>query len=107
MGKFYFLMMVFCAGLAVLPRPALAVRPFVTDDARVVGEHMAQVETSVRYDKDEFSNLNLLAFGSTKNSEVTIGFTNGFDLEKESNRSYADRGAPHAVQISFLGGKEE
>jgi hypothetical protein len=93
-------MMVFCAGLAVLPRPALAVRPFVTDDARVVGEHMAQIETSVRYDKDEFSNLNLLAFGSTKNSEITIGFTNGFNLEKDSNRSYGVAGP--LMQFKYL-----
>jgi hypothetical protein len=86
--------------LTVPARPAMAVRPFVTDDARVVGEHQAQVETSVRYDQDEFTNLNLFAFGPTKNSEVTLGFTNGFTLDKDSNRSYAAAGP--LLQFKYL-----
>lgn len=86
--------------MIVIAHQALAVRPFVTDDARVVGEHMAQVEASVRYDRDNFSNLNLLAFGPTAQSEVTIGFTNGFALDKESNRSYAAAGP--LMQFKYL-----
>ncbi|HEY3278786.1 MAG TPA: hypothetical protein VGJ94_19395 [Syntrophorhabdaceae bacterium] len=100
MGKICFLGMVFCAGLALLPGPALAVRPFVTDDARVVGDHQAQIETSVRYDQDNFTNLNLFAFGPTARSEVTIGFTHGFALDKESNRSYAVAGP--LMQFKYL-----
>ncbi len=86
--------------IIVMPGPACAVRPFVTDDARVVGDHQAQVETSVRYSQDEFSNLTLGAFGPTANSELTIGFTNGFPLEKESNRSYSITGP--LMQFKYL-----
>lgn len=81
-------------------RPALAVRPFVTDDARVVGNHMMQLETSVRYDKDQFSNLNLVAFGPTEKTEVTVGFVDGFPLQMESNRSFAMAGP--LTQFKYL-----
>mgnify|MGYP000855930461 FL=1 len=86
--------------LVILARPAYAVRPFVTDDARVVGNHQAQVETSVRYSQDEFTNLTLGAIGPTANSELTVGFSNGFPLEKESNRSYSITGP--LVQFKYL-----
>jgi len=81
-------------------RPVYAVRPFVTDDARVVGEHMGQVETSVRYSRDSFSNLSLVTLGTTKNSEVTAGFVNGFPLEMESNRSFSITGP--LMQFKYL-----
>jgi hypothetical protein len=81
-------------------RPAFAVRPFVTDDARVVGDHLMQIETSVRYDKDNFSNLNLVAFGPTANSEVTVGFVDGFPLQVDSNRSFAMSGP--LMQFKYL-----
>jgi hypothetical protein len=45
----------------------LAVRPFVTDDARVVGYHVLQLESSVKADKNVVANLNLFAFGPTEN----------------------------------------
>jgi hypothetical protein len=80
--------------------PCWAVRPFVTDDARVVGEHQAMIETSVRYSQDEFTNLNLAAFGPTAKSELTVGFVNGFPLEKDSNRSYSITGP--LVQFKYL-----
>jgi hypothetical protein len=88
------------AMIIVFPGPACAVRPFVTDDARVVGDHQAQIETSVRYSQDEFTNLTLGAIGPTANSELTIGFSNGFPLEKESNRSYSITGP--LVQFKYL-----
>ncbi len=81
-------------------RPVYAVRPFVTDDARVVGERMGQMETSVRYSKDSFSNLSLVALGPTKNSEVTVGFVNGFPLDTESNRSFSVTGP--LMQFKYL-----
>ncbi len=86
-------------GLAT-PEWCFAVRPFVTDDARVVGDHQLQLETSVRYDKDTFSNLNLFAFGPTPRSEATIGWVQGFDLEKESNRSFSVSGP--LMQFKYL-----
>ncbi len=80
--------------------PVLAVRPFVTDDARVVGEHQMQMETSVRYEKDQFTNLNLLALGPTKKSEITMGFSHGFPLDVESNRAYSITGP--LMQFKYL-----
>ena len=81
-------------------RPAYAVRPFVTDDARVVGEHMGQMETSVRYSRDSFSNLSLVTLGPTKNSEITAGFVGGFPLDTESNRSFSLTGP--LIQFKYL-----
>lgn len=89
-----------CTFLIIPARPVFAVRPFVTDDARVVGEHQGQIETSVRYSKDEFSNLTLGAFGPTARSEVTVGFVDGFPLDPESNRSFSITGP--LVQFKYL-----
>jgi hypothetical protein len=83
-----------------LPIPVYAIRPFVTDDARVVGEHMAQIETSVKYAEDGLVNLNLLAIGPTENSEFTIGFVDGFPLNRESNRSFSIVGP--LLQFKYL-----
>jgi hypothetical protein len=93
--------LIICSSVLLMDvRPALAVRPFVTDDARVVGEHQAQIETSVRYDKDQFTNLSLVALGPTKNSEITIGLVNGFPLDAESNRSFSLTGP--LMQFKYL-----
>jgi len=46
---------------------AMAVRPFVTDHARVVGYHVLQLESSVKADKNVVANLNLFAFDPTEN----------------------------------------
>jgi hypothetical protein len=88
------------AGVLVFPDPCCAVRPFVTDDARVVGEHQVQMETSVRYDQEAFAHLSLFAFGPTARSEATIGWVQGFDLEKHSNRSFALSGP--LMQFKYL-----
>jgi len=61
-----------------IARPALAVRPFITDDARVVGDDQWQLETSFRADRFKFQNLNLFAYGMTENLEVTLGFLDGY-----------------------------
>jgi hypothetical protein len=82
------------------PDACLAVRPFVTDDARVVGEHQMQMETSVRYDNDTFAHLNLLAFGPTARSEVTTGWVEGFDLKKDSSRTFSLSGP--LMQFKYL-----
>ncbi len=79
---------------------ALAVRPFVTDDARVLDEHTMQVETSVRYDKDVFTNLTLVALNPKGKAEFTMGFVNGFPLDTESNRSYSVTGP--LMQLKYL-----
>lgn len=63
--------------------PAMAVRPFVTDDAAVVGAKLILLETSLRWDKTRLQNLNLLAYGPTEKLELTAGFIDGFLSEAE------------------------
>jgi hypothetical protein len=83
-----------------LPEESLAVRPFVTDDARVIDEHTMQLETSVRYDKDVFTNLNLVALSPKAGWEITAGFSDGFLIDKESNRSFSIVGP--LMQVKYL-----
>lgn len=73
---------------------ALAVRPFITDDARVTPEHTFLTETSLRLDQNRFQNLTLFALGFTNKLEGTIGFLDGILLNEE-------RGA--TGQFSFSG----
>ncbi len=95
-------------GLAVLlifltcaaARPAMAVRPFVTDDARVVGLHVLQLESSVRMDKNVVTNLNLLAFGPTENLELTAAWVDGFPHARGEPRVFSMQGP--LVQVKYL-----
>jgi hypothetical protein len=96
-GLFAILLAVF---IAAAPNESFAVRPFVTDDARVLDEHTMQLETSVRYDQDVFTNLNLLALSPKANWEITAGFSDGFLLDKESNRSFSVIGP--LMQVKYL-----
>ncbi|HSR10789.1 MAG TPA: hypothetical protein VLS90_05045, partial [Thermodesulfobacteriota bacterium] len=63
-------------GLTV-PRATFAVRPFITDDARVTPGHTFLTETSLRLDQSRLQNLTLFALGLTDQLEGTIGFTDG------------------------------
>lgn len=81
-------------------RPAQAVRPFVTDDARVVGRAQAQIETSVRWDKERLQHLNLFALGPTERLELTAGFIDGFPLEDDVARVFAIAGP--LMQAKYL-----
>ena len=56
---------------------AHAIRPFVTDDARVVGARLGQVESWLVFDKQQISQNALFAIGPTKWLEITSGFTHG------------------------------
>jgi hypothetical protein len=84
----------------LMPQNLFAVRPFVTDDARVVGEHQGQLETSVRVDKNVFANLNLFAFGPTAKSEVTMGWVDGTPLATDSDRRLSASGP--LMQLKYL-----
>ena len=86
--------------MSFFTRPAFAVRPFVTDDARVLDEHTMQLETSVRYERDAFTNLNLFAFSPKDKIELTLGFSDGFPLAAGSDRSFSIAGP--LMQIKYL-----
>ena len=72
------LISVWPAAIAILAStPALAIRPFVTDDARVVGDKLAQLETWVLLDRTTLQHNALVAFGPSPWLEVTYGVLHG------------------------------
>ncbi|MFN3403133.1 MAG: hypothetical protein ACK40G_03495 [Cytophagaceae bacterium] len=66
------------------------VRPFITDDARVVGARLSQLETWARYEHRNFQQWVMLAYGPTKRTELTLGGVGGYDEEEgEGHFAYA------------------
>jgi len=96
----FFFVLVLVAVFFLTTRPALAVRPFVTDDARVVGFHVGQLESSVKADKNVVVNLNLFAFGPTERLELTLGWTDGFPHGRNDARVLSFQGP--LVQAKYL-----
>ncbi len=88
----------------LVPRPALAVRPFVTDDARVVGKNLFLVETSLHRDSSALSNLTIFSYGPTEKLELAIGFENGFLLEGENSWKYSVAGPLGQAKYLFTEG---
>jgi len=76
----------------LIAEPAMAVRPFVTDDARVAGRGTALLETSIRWDKTLLQNLNIATLGFTERLEATLGFTDGIPLEGEGEGHFGASG---------------
>ena len=62
------------------------VRPFITDDARVVGERLAQLETWARVDHAALQQWAIVAYGPTKWLELSLGGVFGADREPDGNR---------------------
>jgi hypothetical protein len=58
-------------------RPALGVRPFITDDERVVGRRQVQMETWARGDRHAFQHWALTSYGPIEPLELTIGTVHG------------------------------
>lgn len=74
----------------VLPmacRPAYAIRPFVTDDARVVGGRQAQVETWLQGKDEQLAHNVLGALGPIDWLEITTGFVHGGDYSRDGGYS--------------------
>jgi hypothetical protein len=71
------------------PRPALAVRPFITDDARVVGRRQAQMETWARGDRHAFQHWALTSYGPIEPLELTIGTVHGVTYDQGRQYSIA------------------
>ena len=84
----------------MIAEPASAVRPFVTDDARVAGRGSALLETSVHWDKTLLQNLNIATFGFTERLEATLGFTDGIPLEGEGEGHFGVSGP--VFQLKYL-----
>jgi hypothetical protein len=72
--------------------PAYAIRPFITDDARVVGRHRLQLESWVQVDGTATQHWVLPAFGPTDRIELTIGAVHGAAYEDADKTTYAAAG---------------
>jgi len=83
-------------------RSGFAVRPFITDDARVTPAHTFLTETSLRLDENRFQNLTLFALGFTNKLEGTIGFTDGILLKDEEGTAYQFSVAGPLLQLKYL-----
>lgn len=71
-----------CAGASVCTASqASAVRPFITDDARVVGDRAAQLETWVRGDRESLQHWIAAGVGPVAPLEVTLGGVYGREDE--------------------------
>lgn len=89
-----------------LARPSAApadvkVRPFITDDARVVGARLAQLETWLRTDREAAQQWLLMAYGPTKNLELTVGGVVGLERRGEAGGRALSYALP-LVQAKFL-----
>jgi len=87
--------------ILLIPPSAMAVRPFVTDDANVVGKNLFNFETSLRWDKTQLQHLNLIAYGPTEKLELTMGFTDGFLFEGEDTGRISIAGPLGQVKYLF------
>ena len=70
-------MRLFLSLCLVLPLPALAIRPFITDDARVVGKHLVQLETWFQFEDGVLQNWVSPSMGPTEWLEFSVGFVHG------------------------------
>jgi hypothetical protein len=61
------------------------VRPFITDDARVVGRRLAQMESWLRVDKEAGQQWVMFAYGPTANVEVSLGGVFGYERTGTDN----------------------
>jgi len=89
----------------LLSRPALAVRPFITDDARIAGPREFQIETSLRVDKERFQNLNVLSIGVMDKLEASFNFIDGFMMEDETKYNLSISGPGFQLKYLFTDGK--
>ncbi len=79
---------------------SVAVRPFITDDARVVGWRLGQYETWLRFDKHAWQHWNMIAYGPHKRWELAAGFVHGLHGPQSEHQGYSY--AIPLLQAKFL-----
>jgi hypothetical protein len=91
------------SAFAFLPlNSVFAVRPFITDDARVTPNHTFLTETSLRLDQNRLQNLTLFALGFEDKLETTIGFTSGFLIKDDEGTAYQLSAAGPLLQLKYI-----
>lgn len=80
------------------------VRPFITDDARVVGGRLAQLETWLRFDRESGQHWLMAAYGPTDKLEISLGGLYGYWLETQSSGTHKHlfSYALPLVQVKYL-----
>lgn len=63
--------LILASALLMVHHEAHAIRPFITDDARVVGARLGQVESWIGANRQESAHNTLLAIGPTNWLEIT------------------------------------
>ena len=81
--------------------PAFAVRPFITDDAAVVGRRLAQLETRLMFDRFGGGHWAMLAYGPHERVEVAVGGVWGYDRLLQPKRTEIGYAAP-LVEVKYL-----
>ncbi|MDR1950789.1 MAG: hypothetical protein LBP96_01005 [Bacteroidales bacterium] len=77
-----------------------AVRPFITDDAAVVGRRLLQLETWAMFNRFSGEQWNMLAYGPNDRLEFSVGGVWGYD-RPQSQRSEFSYATP-LVQAKYL-----
>jgi len=75
--------------LLIFSQNLFSVRPFITDDARVVGYRLFQYETWLRFDKESWQHWTMLAYGPTNKWEISLGFVHGFEAPNYEAKGYS------------------
>lgn len=78
------------------------VRPFITDDSRVVGERLAQLETWCRADEADFQQWLIFAYGPNDRLELSAGGVLGLEYEAEEGKRNAFSYALPLLQAKYL-----
>lgn len=101
------LIALFAAAACLLaPLPAHAIRPFVTDDARVVGGKLSQLETWVLVDRLALEHNVLTALGPTEWLELTLGLMHG-GVHSGPHRGYSITGPLLQVKALLLPARDD
>jgi len=95
-----------CLLTTALPERADAVRPFVTDDARVVGDRLFLLETSLKANNGLLQNMNLFAYGPSDKLELTVGFSDGFTTKGDDRHRLSIGGIIGQAKYLFTPGTE-
>jgi hypothetical protein len=66
-----------------LRKSSFYVRPFITDDSRVVGNRLAQLESWIRIDQESGQLWALSAYGPSSKLELTMGGVFGYEVHDE------------------------
>jgi hypothetical protein len=102
--KTLFILMV-TAAVFFIPKNSFAVRPFITDDARIASTEEIQIETSLRVDQERVQNLNVISFGLTKKLEGSFNFIDGYMREDETRNQLSVAGPGFQFKYLFTDGK--